>query len=136
MIEPRESTHVDSALQAALVRALEENAVLRRSLEDRSLTPSARRWIGQAIAGVILVIGLAATTYYLTKSQSAREFRRGIAEGYYSGWADGRANRPPRPPNAPAPIAAPAPAALPAPAAAPMPAPAPAAAPARVPAPN
>src|SRR3954469_1044169 len=126
MIEPRELTHTDAALQAALVRALEENAALRRSLEERSLAPSTRRWVGRVIAGVILLVGLAATTYYLTQSQSAREFRRGIAEGYYSGWADGRANRPPRPPNAPAPIAVPAPAAAPARVGPPAPAPAPA----------
>jgi hypothetical protein len=120
MIEPRELAHSDDALQAALVRALEENAMLRRALEERALAPSARRWVGRAIAAVILAAGLLAGALYAMRSDNARELRAGVQEGYMHGLRDGRATRaaglPPLPPLAPAaPAPPPAPAPVPAP---------------------
>jgi hypothetical protein len=113
MIEPRELAHADDALQAALVRALEENAMLRRSLEERSLAPDARRWVGQAVAGVILLAGLVAGALYFQRSDNARSFRSGVQEAYMQGVRDGRAarasNLPPATPAAPPAPAAPAP---------------------------
>jgi hypothetical protein len=120
MIEPRELAHSDDALQAALVRALEENAMLRRALEERALAPSARRWVGRAIAAVILAAGLLSGALYAMRSDNARHLRSGVQDAYMQGVRDGRANRvpalPPLPPLDPvAPAAAPAPSPAPAP---------------------
>jgi hypothetical protein len=118
MIEPRELAHADDALQAALVRALEENAMLRRALEERSLAPSARRILGRVAAGLILVAGLIASGLYFQRSDNARDLRGAVLEAYMQGVRDGRANRvnlpalpPPAPhePTAPTPPSAPTP---------------------------
>jgi hypothetical protein len=119
MIEPRELAHADDALQAALVRALEENAMLRRALEERSLAPSARRVVGQVVASVILVAGLIAGGLYLQRSDNGRNLRSGVQEAYMQGVRDGRAARaanlpplaplPPQAPTAPTPPSAPTP---------------------------
>ena len=118
MIEPRELARADDALQAALVRALEENAMLRRALEERSLAPSARRIVGPVLAGAILVAGVIAGGLYLQRSDNARDVRSGVMEAYMQGVRDGRANRvnlpalPPQPPlepTAPTPPSAPTP---------------------------
>lgn len=113
MIEPRELAHPDTALQSALVRALEENAMLRQALEERSLAPSARRWVGRTIAAMILAAGLLTGAIWATRSDNAREIRSAALEGYASGVRDGRAARasagPPTPATAPTPPTAPSP---------------------------
>lgn len=115
MLERREVAHADgdAALQAALVRALEENEMLRRALEEQLHAPRARRWIGRGIAVVILLTGIAGGALYFQRSDGAREFRRGMQAGYQRGVVDGRANRsadapsPPSPPPPPSPSSPP-----------------------------
>ena len=97
MLERRETRTPDDALQAALVRALEENALLRRALDERTLAPRARRWVGSIVAALIVVAALAAGALWLTQSAAGREFRREISGGYEEGRRDGRAARPSNP---------------------------------------
>jgi hypothetical protein len=75
MIEPRDLARSDDALQAALVKALEENAMLRRALEERTLAPGTRRWVGRVIAGLIVALGIAVGAFFLvyTRARSHRD---------------------------------------------------------------
>lgn len=73
-----------TALLDELAQLRQENALLRQAIDERSIAPGTRRWIGRAMAALILGIGIGVGALYLAYDHDVIAFRHGAQAGWHA----------------------------------------------------
>lgn len=69
-------------LLAELTRLQEENALLRRALDERTMAPATRRRVGRVIAVLVLLVSGASVGVFLEHTAYGRSMERAFMKGF------------------------------------------------------